>query len=59
MYFEILVMYVILDSNFKPWFLEVNHTPSFSAYIPFDYDIKFNVIRYTIIIMNINYSEKI
>ena len=52
-------MYVILDSNFKPWFLEVNHTPSFSAYIPFDYDIKFNVIRYTIIIMNINYSEKI
>jgi len=59
MCFEILGMDVILDNKLKPWLLEVNHTPSFSTDTPFDHEIKFNVIKDTIILMNLNENEKI
>lgn len=45
MCFEILGMDVILDSNFKPYLLEVNHTPSFTTDTPLDSLIKKNVIK--------------
>jgi tubulin polyglutamylase TTLL6/13 len=48
MCFEILGIDVIIDNNLKPWLLEVNHTPSFTTDTPFDYDIKFNLIKDTI-----------
>jgi len=54
MCFEILGIDVILDSDLKPWLLEVNHTPSFGTDTPFDYEVKSGVIRDSILLMNIN-----
>jgi tubulin polyglutamylase TTLL6/13 len=48
MCFEILGMDVMIDHKQKVWLLEVNHTPSFSTDTPFDYELKYNVIRDTI-----------
>ena len=48
MCFEILGMDIMIDKKFKPWLLEVNHTPSFSVDTPFDFNLKFNVIKDTI-----------
>jgi len=45
MCFEVLGMDVIIDSNLRPYLLEVNHTPSFSTDTPLDTLIKKNVIR--------------
>ena len=54
MCFHILGMDIILDSNIKPWLLEVNHTPSFATDSPLDATIKKNVIRDALILMNIS-----
>ena len=54
MCFEILGMDVMFDHKLKPWLLEVNHTPSFTTDTPFDYDIKYKVIKETIKLMNFN-----
>ena len=51
-------MDLIIDQNFKPWLLEVNHSPSFSSDTPFDYDLKFNLIKDTLILLNFNESDK-
>jgi tubulin polyglutamylase TTLL6/13 len=40
MCFELLGFDVILDSNLKPFLLEVNHAPSFATDSPLDYEIK-------------------
>ena len=58
MCFEILGMDILIDHKFKPWLLEVNHTPSFSTDTPFDNQLKLNVIKDTIQIININENEK-
>ena len=42
----------------KVQLLEVNHTPSFTADTPFDHDLKFNVIKDTINLMNFNENDK-
>jgi tubulin polyglutamylase TTLL6/13 len=44
MCFEILGFDVILDKNFQPWLLEVNHSPSFETSTPLDKKIKTQVI---------------
>lgn len=54
MCFEVLGFDILLDSKMKPWLLEVNHTPSFSTDTPLDSLIKKNVIRDSLILMNIN-----
>ena len=36
---------VPLDENYKPWLLEVNHSPSFKTDTDFDYHLKLNVIK--------------
>jgi len=38
--FEILGIDVMIDSNLKPWLIEVNHLPSFGTDSPLDMDIK-------------------
>lgn len=50
--FEILGFDVLIDEEFKPWLLEVNHSPSFSCDSPFDQDVKDRVISGALRIMN-------
>lgn len=42
--FEVLGFDILLDSQLKPWLLEVNHTPSFQTDSNLDYKIKYNLI---------------
>lgn len=58
MCFELLGFDVMLDSQFKPWLLEVNHTPSFSTDTPLDSFIKKSSVRDTMKLMNINLKTK-
>lgn len=51
--FEILGFDIIIDQNLKPWLLEVNHTPSFSADSDLDYKIKFNLIKDALKLINV------
>jgi tubulin polyglutamylase TTLL6/13 len=59
MCFEILGMDVMIDSNMKPYLLEVNHTPSFSTDTPLDTLIKKNVIKDSFQLMNTNLKSKL
>lgn len=56
--FQIFGMDIFIDSDFKPWLLEVNHTPSFCTDSPLDYNIKKNVLRDTLHILNLNQKRK-
>ena len=58
MCFEILGFDILLDSKYKPWLLEVNHTPSFTTDTPLDSLIKKNVIRDALALMNISLKTK-
>eukprot|EP00826_Nyctotherus_ovalis_P024158 TRINITY_DN1870_c0_g3_i2.p1 TRINITY_DN1870_c0_g3~~TRINITY_DN1870_c0_g3_i2.p1 ORF type:complete len:618 (-),score=184.58 TRINITY_DN1870_c0_g3_i2:208-1884(-) len=51
--FEILGFDILIDSKFKPWLLEVNHSPSFSTDTPFDMKIKLKLITDTVKILHI------
>jgi tubulin polyglutamylase TTLL6/13 len=48
----------MLDYNCKPWLIEVNHSPSFCTDSPLDYNIKKNVIRDTLHILNLSWKRK-
>lgn len=52
--FEILGFDILIDSDFKPWILEVNHSPSLACDSQFDADIKEKLIEEAIEIMNID-----
>ena len=52
--FEILGFDVMLDSNLKPWLLEVNCMPSLACDSPFDESLKMGVISGTLKILNLN-----
>ena len=56
--FEILGFDIILDSDYKPWLLEVNHSPSFSTDSSLDLKIKTTVITDAIRLLNINSKKK-
>jgi tubulin polyglutamylase TTLL6/13 len=58
MCFEVLGFDVLIDEKLKPWILEVNHTPSFTTDSPLDTKIKKNLIRDSLILMNINTQTK-
>lgn len=49
---------ILLDSQLKPWLLEVNHTPSFQTDSNLDYKIKFNLIYDTLILLKIKNKDK-
>ncbi|CAD8073735.1 unnamed protein product [Paramecium sonneborni] len=56
--FELFGFDILLDSNLKPWLLEVNHTPSFSTDTPLDKIIKKNLILDTLILLDIRNKPK-
>jgi tubulin polyglutamylase TTLL6/13 len=58
MCFHILGIDVMINESLEPFILEVNHTPSFATDTPLDYFIKFNLIKDTLILMNIGEESK-
>ena len=43
--FHIVGFDLLIDANFKPWLLEVNHNPSLTCDTPFDRELKGSVVR--------------
>lgn len=58
MCFELLGLDVILDSKFRPYLLEVNHSPSFTADTPLDRRVKRKVVGDALTLVNIDASYK-
>ena len=58
MCFEDLGFDIMLDHKFKPWLIEINHTPSFKTDTPLDLRIKKNLIRDTLNLLNLNLTFK-
>lgn len=48
----------MLDSECKPYVLEVNHTPSFVTDTPLDYHIKYSLIKDTLVLMNVTIAAR-
>eukprot|EP00658_Telonema_sp_P-2_P022950 TRINITY_DN19196_c0_g1_i2.p1 TRINITY_DN19196_c0_g1~~TRINITY_DN19196_c0_g1_i2.p1 ORF type:complete len:500 (+),score=135.96 TRINITY_DN19196_c0_g1_i2:129-1628(+) len=55
--FEILGFDVMLDEKYKPWLIEVNHTPSFATDTPFDMALKKGVIDSTFKMVSFTVEE--
>ncbi len=49
---------IMIDHKLKPWLIEINHTPSFTDDTPFDTALKTNVVRDSLILMNLNVDHK-
>lgn len=56
--FHVLGIDIFLDSQSKCWLIEVNQSPSFMTDSPLDYNIKKNLIRDTLHILNLNWKRK-
>ena len=48
----------MIDSNMKPWIIEVNHSPSFSTDSPLDFLIKKLLILDTFMLLNLKSEDK-
>ena len=59
MCFEILGFDIMIDSNYVPYLLEVNHTPSFSTDSPLDWEIKKKLITDTLKILKISPKNRL
>ena len=49
----------MLDSDLKPWLIEVNQSPSFTADSKLDYDIKHSMIYDTVSLLNLSIKRKL
>lgn len=58
MCFHILGLDVMMNHKGEPFVIEVNHTPSFTTDTPLDQKIKFNLIKDTLVLMNVNVKQK-
>lgn len=58
MCFHILGLDVMMNHKGEPFVIEVNHTPSFTTDTPLDQKIKFNLIKDTLVLMNVNIKQK-
>jgi len=58
MCFEILGFDVILDSDCKPYLLEVNHAPSFLGESKIDLDIKYELIKDSLNLLNLDLTDR-
>ena len=56
--FHILGFDVLLDDHTEPILLEVNHTPSFTTDTPLDKTIKKQLIKETLLLLNVNVETK-
>ena len=56
--YDTLEMDKILDKKLKPWLLEINYTPSFTADTPLDKRIKEGCVKEALDLMNINLKNK-
>jgi tubulin polyglutamylase TTLL6/13 len=59
MCFEILGVDVLIDQKLKPWLLEINHTPSFWTDTPFDRELKYNLLKDSLTLLNFDPHDKI
>jgi len=58
MCFEVLGFDILLDENIRPWLLEVNHSPSFSADSPLDTTLKRGVIYEALLLLDKKPSDR-
>lgn len=56
--FEILGVDIMIDQNFKPYLLEINHAPSFATDSPLDEKIKGQVIYDTLNLLGLSQKRK-
>jgi tubulin polyglutamylase TTLL6/13 len=48
----------MLDHKLKPWMLEVNHMPSFRADTGIDFDVKHDMIKNTLQILQLSIEQR-
>ena len=58
MCFHILGLDVMMNNKGDPFLIEVNHTPSFTTDTPLDYEIKYNLIKDSLVLMNLSVKKK-
>lgn len=58
MCFELLGFDIILDNQYKPYLLEVNHAPSFNTDTPLDYLVKKDLLYDTLNLLGVTIEEK-
>jgi len=56
--FELLGFDVMLDDAYKPWLIEVNHSPSFNVDSPLDYTLKREMLADVFRLVSTKASEK-
>jgi hypothetical protein len=56
--FELLGFDVLIDSDLKPWLLEVNLSPSFATDAPLDLSIKSNLLTDTLNLVGIKRFDR-
>lgn len=56
--FELLGFDIMLDSNARPWLLEVNHTPSFHCDSPIDSEVKERLLKDTLDILQLSVESR-
>jgi len=59
MCFEILGFDILIDQNLKPWLIEINYTPSFWTDSPLDENIKSDLIKDTLKLLNVRPEARI
>ena len=59
MCFEILGFDILIDTDLKPWLIEINYTPSFWTDSPLDKKIKKSLIQDTLVLLNIKAENRI
>ncbi|TNJ26674.1 Tubulin tyrosine ligase [Giardia muris] len=56
--YEVLGFDIMIDGSFKPWLIEVNHSPSFTCDTPLDYRIKSTLINGVLDIVNVTNGDR-
>lgn len=51
--FELYGFDVLLDSQFQPWLLEINGSPSMTANTPTDYELKMGLLDDTLTVVDL------